>query len=96
MADELRSRGIAVNALWPRTVIATAAVANLLGGEQVIRGSRKPEIVADAAYQILTRSSRAFSGNFCIDEDLLRESGVTDFRHYAVDPSAELITDLFV
>jgi citronellol/citronellal dehydrogenase len=96
MAEELRSRGIAVNALWPRTVIATAAVRNLLGGDEAVRGSRSPEIVADAAHLILTRPSRSFSGNFCMDEDLLRESGVTNFSRYATDPTVPLITDLFV
>src|SRR5579872_2644975 len=79
MAEELRADGIAVNAVWPRTVIATAAVQNLLGGDETVKGSRKPEIVADAAYAIVTRPSREFTGNFCIDEEILRASGVTDF-----------------
>jgi citronellol/citronellal dehydrogenase len=95
-AEELRSDGVAVNALWPRTLIATAAVQNLLGGDSTIRGSRKPEIVADAAHAILTRPSRSFTGQFCIDEDVLREAGVTDFSSYAIEPGAPLLTDLFV
>jgi citronellol/citronellal dehydrogenase len=96
MAEELRPDGIAVNALWPHTVIATAAVRNLLGGEEAIRGSRKPEIMADAAHAVLTRRSRDFTGRFLIDEDVLREEGVTDFTPYAVDPGAKLISDFFV
>jgi citronellol/citronellal dehydrogenase len=95
-AEELRGDGVAVNALWPRTLIATAAVQNLLGGDSTIRGSRKPEIVADAAHAILTRPSRSFTGQFCIDEDVLREAGVTDFSSYAIEPGAPLLTDLFV
>jgi citronellol/citronellal dehydrogenase len=96
MAAEFREQGIAVNALWPRTVIATAAVANLLGGQEVILRSRKPEIMADAAHAILSRSSRETTGNFFIDEDVLRTAGVTDFTRYAVEPGAELLSDLFV
>ncbi len=96
MAEELEDDGIAVNALWPRTVIATAAVKNLLGGEEAIRGSRKPEIMADAAYAILVKPSRKFTGNFCIDEELLRSEGVTDFSKYQAAPGAELIPDLFL
>ncbi|HET6343322.1 MAG TPA: NAD(P)-dependent oxidoreductase [Myxococcota bacterium] len=96
MAEELKSDGVAVNALWPRTVIGTAAVQNLLGGDATMRGSRTPDIVADAAYIILTRPSREFTGKFCIDEDVLRGQGVTDFARYQLDPGAELIPDLFV
>ena len=96
MAEEFRAQGIAVNALWPRTVIATAAVRNLLGGEEVVRRSRKPEIMADAAHAILMKNSREFTGNFLIDEDLLRAEGITDFDAYAVTPGAELIPDFFV
>jgi citronellol/citronellal dehydrogenase len=96
MAEELKPYGIAVNALWPCTVIATAAVRNLLGGEEAIRGSRTPDIMADAAYAILTKPSRAFSGNFCIDEDILRRAGVTDFAPYQAVPGAELLPDLFL
>jgi citronellol/citronellal dehydrogenase len=96
MAGELRAQKIGVNALWPRTVIATAAVRNLLGGDATVRGSRQPEIMADAAHVVLTRSSRECTGNFFIDEDLLRSTGVTDFTKYAVDPSAALLPDFFV
>ncbi|HEY2405784.1 MAG TPA: NAD(P)-dependent oxidoreductase [Polyangiaceae bacterium] len=96
LAEELRPRGIAVNALWPRTVIATAAVQNLLGGDATMARARSPEIVADAAHAILTRSSREFSGNFCIDEEILRANGTTDFSRYASAPDSELLTDLFV
>ncbi len=96
MAEELREDGIAVNALWPRTVIATAAVQNLLGGDETIRGSRKPEIMADAAYAIVTKPSRKFTGNFCIDEELLRSEGVKDFSKYQVVPGAELLPDFFL
>lgn len=96
MAEEFRSEGIAVNAIWPRTVIATAAVQNLLGGEETIRGSRSPEIMADAAYAILTKPSRQFTGNFCIDEEVLRAEGVTDFSKYQMSPGAELLPDYFI
>ena len=99
MHEEFRGKGIAVNALWPRTVIATAAVENLLGGEEIIKGSRKPEIMADAAHAILTRKSSEYTGNFAIDEDVLRQAGVTDFSEYAVTPGmpdSELIKDYFL
>ena len=96
MAEELKVEGIAVNAIWPRTVIATAAVQNLLGGDDVMRGSRTPEIMADAAYAILIKPSREFTGNFCIDDDVLRKEGVTDFSKYQSTPGAELIPDFFL
>ena len=96
MAEEFRDQGLAVNALWPRTVIATAAVMNLLGGESTMNRARKPEIMADAAYAILTRPSRECTGNFFIDEEVLRAAGVSDFSQYAFRPGAELMTDLFV
>ena len=96
MAEEFRPFGIAVNALWPRTVIDTAAVQNLLGGEDTARRGRKPEIMADAAYAILTRDSRKTTGNFFVDEEVLRSEGVTDFSRYAVTPGADLIQDLFL
>lgn len=96
MAGEFRDRGVAVNALWPRTAIATAAVRNLLGGDEMVRRSRKPEIMADAAHVILTRPSREFTGNFCIDDEILESVGVTDLGHYAVDPSQDLMPDFFV
>jgi citronellol/citronellal dehydrogenase len=96
MAEELKADGIAVNAVWPRTVIATAAVQNLLGGDESIKGSRKPEIMADAAYAILTKPSREFTGNFCIDDEVLRAAGVTDFAPYQTVPGATLLPDFFV
>lgn len=96
MAGEFREQGVAVNALWPLTAIATAAVKNLLGGEQLIQQSRTPEIMADAAYHILRQDSRACSGNFFIDEEVLKEEGIVDFTKYAVDPTKELAPDFFV
>ncbi|MGF1511489.1 MAG: SDR family oxidoreductase [Myxococcota bacterium] len=96
MSEEFRDEGVAVNALWPRTPIATAAVMNLLGGEDMIKASRHPEIMADAAYTILNRRSRECTGNFFIDDEVLRESGVSDFDRYAVDPSRELMPDFFL
>jgi citronellol/citronellal dehydrogenase len=95
LAEELRERGIGVNALWPRTVIATAAL-NLLGGDETARHGRRPEVVADAALAILRRDPRGCTGNFFIDEDVLRAEGVTDLGRYAVEPGAELMTDLFL
>jgi len=96
MAEELKAQGIAVNALWPRTVIATAAVQNLLGGDEVMKGSRSPEIMADAAYAILTRPSREYTGHFAIDDEVLASVGVSDLSKYAMVPGAELIPDFFV
>ena len=96
MAAEFRRDGIAFNALWPRTAIATAAVKNLLGGDAIVQRSRKPEIMADAAHVMLTRPAREFSGNFCIDDVVLREAGVTDFSGYRVDPTQPLVADFFL
>jgi citronellol/citronellal dehydrogenase len=96
MAEEFRAEGIAVNALWPQTTIATAAVMNLLGGEDAIKRSRRPEIMADAAYWILTRPARETTGNFFIDEKVLQNAGVQDLSQYAMQPGAELRTDLFI
>jgi citronellol/citronellal dehydrogenase len=96
LSSELRTQGIAVNALWPRTVIATAAVENLLGGEQTMQRARTPEIVADAAHAIFLRGSRECTGNFFIDEQVLRDSGVSDFSKYSRVAGAELLPDLFV
>ncbi len=96
MSAELKSKGIAVNALWPRTAIATAAVQNLLGGEAAVKGCRSPEIMADAAHVILTRPSREFTGHFCIDDETLASAGVTDLSKYAVTPGAPLMPDFFV
>ena len=96
LAGELRSKGIAVNALWPRTVIATAAVQNLLGGDALMRQSRKPDIMADAAYLIFNKPAREFTGHFLIDDTFLAENGVTDFEKYRVDPTQKLANDFFV
>ena len=96
LAGELRSKSIAVNALWPRTIIATAAVRNLLGGEAAIAGSRQPEIVADAAYLVFQKPSRTFSGNFLIDDAFLAAEGIGDLDRYRVDPSQPLIPDFFI
>jgi citronellol/citronellal dehydrogenase len=95
MAGEFREHGIAVNALWPRTTIATAAV-NMLGGDELIMHSRKPEIMADAAYVILTKPSREFTGNFCIDDTVIEGEGISDLSAYAVNPEVPLAPDFFV
>jgi len=96
LSEELRKDRIASNALWPRTTIATAAVQNLLGGDFLMQRSRTPEIVADAAFYILQRPSYECTGNFFIDEEVLKAEGITDFSHYAVNPQHKLMTDLFV
>jgi len=96
LSAELKKYRIAVNALWPKTTIATAAVKNLLGGEDLVRHSRKPEIVADAAFAILRRSFDEGSGNFYIDEDVLRTGGVENFDQYAITPGVNLMPDLFL
>jgi citronellol/citronellal dehydrogenase len=96
LSEELRKDRIAANALWPKTIIATAAVQNLLGGDFLIQRSRKPEIVADAAFHILQRPSFECTGNFFIDEEVLKAEGVTDFLPYAVNPQQKLMNDLFV
>lgn len=96
MSAELAGDGIAVNALWPRTAIATAAVQNLLGGTQAVARCRSPEIMADAAHAILVRESRQCTGNFFIDDDVLRAAGVTDLDRYSLTPGAELLPDFFV
>jgi len=95
-AEEFRSRGIAVNALWPRTTIATAAIRNLLGGEAIMRASRTPAILADAAYMIFNKPAREFTGNFLIDDTFLKSEGVTDLEKYRVDPTVPLQPDFFV
>jgi citronellol/citronellal dehydrogenase len=96
LAGELRAQGIAVNALWPRTTIATAAVRNLLGGEAMIRASRTPEIMADAAHAVFCKTAQDFTGHFLIDDTFLRSEGVTDFERYRIDPSVPLQPDFFV
>ncbi len=94
MAEEFREKGIAVNALWPRTVIHTAALA-LIPGIQA-GNCRRPEIMADSAYAVLTRESRRCTGNFYIDEEVLAEEGITDLDGYAAEPGGRLLTDLFL
>ncbi|KRY46791.1 Hydroxysteroid dehydrogenase-like protein 2, partial [Trichinella britovi] len=96
MSEELKPLNIAVNALWPRTAIWTAAMKMLGSGDEIAKRCRKVDIVADAAHAILTRDSRNFTGNFCIDEQVLRETGVTDFNHYSMVPGNELLFDLFL
>ena len=96
LAGELRAKGIAVNALWPRTTIATSAVNNLLGGDALMRASRTPAIVADAAHMIFCRDARALTGQFLIDDTFLAANGVTDFDIYRVDPTQGLVVDFFV
>ena len=96
MAEEFKEQGVAVNALWPRTAIATAAVQNVLGGDEMSKISRTPEIMADAAHVILTKNSKEFSGNFCIDDNLLADNGVKDFSKYASVPFDQLAPDFFV
>jgi citronellol/citronellal dehydrogenase len=96
LAGELREKGIAVNALWPRTTIATAAIKNLLGGERVMRMSRTPEIMADAAYAIFHKPAKNFTGNFLIDDSFLAGEGVTDFDKYRAAPGEPLAGTFFV
>ncbi len=96
LAGEFRGRGVAVNALWPRTTIATAAVKNLLGGDALMRASRTPAILADAAHLIFGKPAREFTGRFLIDDTFLAENGVTEFDHYRVDPTQDLTVDFFV
>jgi citronellol/citronellal dehydrogenase len=96
LAGELRAKGIAVNALWPRTTIATAAVKNLLGGDTLMRRSRTPEILADAAYAVFNKPAKDFTGRFLIDDTFLAGEGVTDFDRYRVDPTQALQQDFFV
>jgi len=96
LSEELKKYKIAANTLWPRTTIDTAAVRNLLGGEALARMSRTPEILADAAFLILSKPSDQCTGNFFIDEDVLAKEGITDLGHYSVVPGAQLYTDLFL
>lgn len=96
IAEEMRDAGIASNTLWPRTMVATAAVQNLLGGDEAMKRSRKPEVYSDAAYAIFTKPSREFTGNMLLCEDVLLESGVTDLSVYDCVPGSELGVDLWV
>jgi citronellol/citronellal dehydrogenase len=96
MAEEFRRDGVAVNALWPRSVIATSAIVMIPGASEQVDGMRKPEIVADAAHAILARDARTTTGRFFIDDEALAEAGVTDFSRYAIKPGAPLLPDLFL
>jgi len=96
MADEFRKDGIGINALWPHSIVATAAVANLTEGNELMKHARTPQIVADAANFILRRNSRECTGNFFIDEDVLAKEGVTELDGYAVDPKSSLEPDIFL
>ena len=95
LAGELRRKGIAVNALWPRATIATSAIQNLLGGDAIMRMSRKPDIMADAAYAIFNKNAADFTGHFLIDDSFLYAEGIRDFEHYRVDPSQPLAPVFF-
>ena len=95
LAEELGKHNVASNCLWPRTSLDTAAVRNVIG-EELVKGSRKPSIYADAAYAVLKRDSSTCTGNFFLDQDVLEEEGVTDFDQYAVDPESTLVSDFFV
>jgi citronellol/citronellal dehydrogenase len=96
LAEEYKPFGIAANSLWPETAIATAAVANKLGGTESLNSSRKPEIVADAAHTILTKPASQCTGQFFIDSEVLKAAGVTDFDSYAVQPGRKLLRDFFL
>lgn len=96
IAEEMRAAGIASNTLWPRTLVATAAVQNLLGGDEAMARARKPEVYADAAYAVLSRSAREFTGHSLLCEDVLLESGITDLSVYDCIPGSELGVDLWV
>ncbi len=96
LAAEFAADGVAVNALWPRTTIATAAVQNLLGGDEAVKHCRTPKILADAAYIILTRPSRECTGRFFIDDEVLASEGITDLDQYAVEPGNPLQLDFFI
>jgi citronellol/citronellal dehydrogenase len=95
-AEEFKEDGIASNTLWPATTIATAAVKNIMGGEELIRRSRKPEIVADAAFYILQKDAKTNSGNSYLDEEVLRSEGITDLEPYSIIPGGVLQPDLFL
>ena len=96
MAEELKGQGIAVNSLWPETAIATAAVKNLLGGDEALKCSRTPDIVADAAHWIFTQPAEQCTGNFFIDTEVLAKAGVSDLEQYAVSPGSKLMKDFFL
>ncbi|GAB3529614.1 SDR family oxidoreductase [Photobacterium alginatilyticum] len=95
-AEEFKAYDIASNSLWPKTAIATSAILNMAGGKLLGARSRQPEIMADACYEIITRDAKQCTGNFFVDEEVLRHQGVTDFTHYACQPGASLQRDLFL
>ena len=96
LSEEFKKKKIAVNALWPKSTIATAAVKNIVGGSIMIQSSRYASIMGDAAYEVLTKKSKDFTGHFLLDEDVLKDAGITDFSHYAVNPKKKLTMDFFV
>ncbi|HIO68881.1 MAG TPA: short chain dehydrogenase, partial [Flavobacteriales bacterium] len=96
MAEEFRKDGVAVNALWPRTVISTAAIKNLPGGEDFADRARTPNIVSDAAYYILKRDAKECTGNYFIDDEVLKEEGITDLLSYSVNPDVHPLPDFFI
>ena len=96
MAQEFKAKGVGVNALWPKTTIATAAIKNIVGGESMMKKSRWPSIMADAAHWILTQDAKGCTGHFFIDEAVLTEAGVKDFDSYAVTPGVDLMPDFFI
>ena len=96
IAEEMRAAGIASNTLWPRTMVATAAVQNLLGGDAAMARSRKPEVYADAAYAVLSKPAREFTGHSLLCEDVLLDAGVTDLSVYDCIPGSDLGVDLWV
>jgi citronellol/citronellal dehydrogenase len=96
MAAEFEDDGIGFNALWPRTGIATAAIRNVLAGDEGVRHCRTPEIIADAAHMIFNKKAKEFTGNFLIDDTFMAADGVTDFDQYRVDPTQDLMPDFFV
>ena len=96
MSAEFKQYGLAVNSLWPKTVIDTDALRLIPGGDQIRKQGRTPQIMADAAHAILTSDSREHTGNFYIDEELLRSRGATEFEHYAVEPGTALLSDIYV
>lgn len=95
-AEEFKELGIAANSLWPVTTIATSAVNNLLGGETLMKMSRTPEILADAAFYILQQEAKSYTGHQLLDENVLAQAGIKDFDHYAVTPGGKLYRDLFI
>jgi citronellol/citronellal dehydrogenase len=96
MAGEFKGMGVGVNALWPRTTIATAAISNIIGGNEMMRRSRKPSIMADAAHWVLTQDAKSTTGNFFVDDEVMAEAGVTDLSGYAVEAGMELMPDFFI